>query len=94
MFMLESGMIGLIGGIIGIVLGYALGEGFLILRSYAISRTEAFSNIETVSVTHVSLSWELILISILLSFFVGIVAGIFPARKASKLPPVEALRYE
>ena len=43
---------------------------------------------------HMVLSYDLIIESLLLSFFVGILAGVFPARKAAKLPAVEALRYE
>lgn len=38
--------------------------------------------------------WVWIIGSILLCFFVGIIAGVYPAIKASKLDPVDALRYE
>ncbi len=93
MFMLESGMIGLIGGILGIILGYGLGEGFLVIRRYMIAQLEEFGVRSTV-VAHMSLTPELIVGSLLLSFFVGLLAGVFPARKAAKLQPVEALRYE
>ena len=37
---------------------------------------------------------QLILIAIILSTGIGIVSGLLPARQASKLKPVEALRYE
>jgi putative ABC transport system permease protein len=37
---------------------------------------------------------ELVLIAIAVSTIIGIVAGLLPARSASKLKPVEALRYE
>jgi len=37
---------------------------------------------------------QLIIIAVVMSTLIGIVAGLMPARAASKLNPVEALRYE
>lgn len=38
--------------------------------------------------------WDWVLFGFLLCLFVGVIAGIYPARKAAKLDPIESLRYE
>ena len=82
-FLIESGLMGLVGGMIGIVLGLGLsGVAALVI-------TRLF-NVHLISVV----SPAVILGTLFLSFFLGAIAGYFPARRAAKLPPVEALRYE
>jgi putative ABC transport system permease protein len=44
--------------------------------------------------TPVLMSWDIILLSFAFSFSIGIIFGIFPANKASRLKPVDALRYD
>lgn len=82
MFLLEAGFIGMVGGLIGIMIGY--GISFLVSYVAEISGFVLESNF----------SIEIVLGSLLFSMFVGMVSGYFPAKKAAKLDPVEALRYE
>ncbi len=83
MFLFESGLLGLVGGLLGMALGYGIAKAF----SY-VARLQGLKTLKPV------ITPELFLISALLSFGVGIASGIFPARWASKLNPVDALRYE
>ena len=92
MFLVESGLIGLIGGIIGILIGYGLGQAFLMVRQYMISRTELLEY--ALKVPRIEISIELSIAALIMSFVIGILAGLIPARRAAKLAPVEALRYE
>lgn len=74
-FLIESVILSLVGGIIGIFLG---GAGSLALRSFV--------------QTEVTL-WSVFLASGF-SALIGIVFGVAPAIRASRLDPIEALRYE
>ncbi|MFB6115287.1 MAG: ABC transporter permease [Candidatus Nanohalobium sp.] len=82
-FLIESGIIGLIGGILG-TLG---GLGISFAASNIISKQVGLE-------MQPGASPELILGSLTFAFVVGTVSGFFPARKAAKMNPVEALRYE
>jgi macrolide transport system ATP-binding/permease protein len=76
-FLIESAVVSLIGGALGIALGWTI--------SFAMSRLAGW----TASVTS-----DAILLALFFSATVGVVFGLWPARKASRLHPIEALRYE
>ena len=78
-FLLEAVALSMIGGIIGLLLGYGIGE----LIVYAVP---AFRG------AHVP-AWAA-LISIGFSSCIGVIFGITPAAKAASLDPIDALRYE
>lgn len=82
LFILEAGIIGLIGGIAGIIFGIIAGN--IVTYIFAIQGLH-FSPYITPS---------LILFSLFFPFFIGIISGLIPAIKAAKINPVEALRYE
>lgn len=82
----ESLIMGLIGGLLGVVAG--------ILGSYILTR-RALMIVEGVSfMANPIITSDLLLTAIFMSVAVGIAGGFLPAFRASKLSPVEALRYE
>lgn len=84
-FLLESGLFGLIGGILGVIFGALMSFGFGIALS-------SFGG--TGSFFAPYMSPEIVALGMIFGFGVGILSGYFPAKKASKMNPVEALRYE
>ncbi len=91
LFLMEAGIIGIVGGIIGILFGYVLGEGVLVIRQVLLARAGLSSGM---AMPYVLLTPQLVFGTLIFSLAVGVLAGYFPARRASKLQPVEALRYE
>lgn len=87
-FLIESTIIGFLGGLVGIIIGFLGAEIFNILINI-LARTLGG---EAVSLFYYPL-WFIFFI-ILLSTAVGLIAGYWPAKKASKLNPLEALRYK
>ncbi|MAF12436.1 hypothetical protein CMK11_18475 [Candidatus Poribacteria bacterium] len=96
-FLAEAALIGLMGGLIGVLVGVAIGHGMAMgitafLHSTFISKVvrEMFKDVIWPAV----ISWKASGISALVSLVIGVFFGIYPARRASRLTPVDALRYE
>jgi putative ABC transport system permease protein len=84
LFLIESGILGMVGGVIGVVLGLGISKGVEI----------AAQSILGSSLLKASITLELIAGALLFSFFIGMMSGVIPAKQAAQLNPVDALRYE
>lgn len=84
-FLLNSAIIGLVGGIFGICLGSAIASLLPLLGM----RLMGMGGEMTTVITPLLLMYV-----VLLAMGIGMAAGVIPAYRASKLKPVDALRYE
>ena len=83
LFLIEAGFFGLFGGLGGIILGLGAAK----LAEFVVQTSAGFY-------LKASMSPFLILFGLTFSFLIGCIAGYLPSRSASKLKPVDALRYE
>ena len=82
-FLLESALLGLAGGLIGVALGVGIGQLVNVIAAQA-----------GFGILKVPISLSIILIGLGFALIVGMGSGTLPAVRASKLSPVDALRYE
>jgi putative ABC transport system permease protein len=88
LFFVEAGVMGLSGGFLGVFFGWVLGRAITFGTNVYLKR-QALNPIELSSVP-----WWLILAAIVFAVLVSLAAGLYPASRAAKLNPVDALRYE
>lgn len=83
-FLIESGVLGLIGGAIGVAVGLGIAKSVEVIGQAALNTPYLTAFI----------SWWLIIGSLAFAVIVGMASGYLPARHASKQNPVDSLRYE
>jgi ABC-type antimicrobial peptide transport system permease subunit len=88
LFFAEAGAMGILGGIAGVGLGWAIGRIINFATNIYLRRESLTPD------TFWSVPWWLVVLAIGFSLLVSLVSGLYPAGRAAKLDPVQALRYE
>jgi len=83
-FVIESGILGLVGGGLGLIVGIAIAKGIEYVSAVMIGS----------DIIRASMDPYLLIGVLAFAFFIGIISGLTPSYQASKLKPVDALRYE
>jgi putative ABC transport system permease protein len=88
LFFAEAGAMGILGGFVGVALGWAIGQVINLGTNIYLQR-------QSLPPEHFwSVPWWLVGAAILFAFVVSLAAGLYPAARAARLDPVQALRYE
>jgi putative ABC transport system permease protein len=88
LFFAEAGAMGILGGIVGVILGWAIGQ----IINFG---TNIYLKSQSIPPEHFwAVPLWLVAFAILFAFVVSLVSGLYPAARAAKLDPVQALRYE
>jgi ABC-type antimicrobial peptide transport system permease subunit len=88
LFFAEAGAMGVLGGLVGVALGWAIGQVINL-------GTNIYLKHQSLPPEHFWLvPWWLVGAAMVFAFFVSLGAGLYPAGRAARLDPVQALRYE
>jgi putative ABC transport system permease protein len=88
LFFVEAGVMGLAGGVLGVFFGWLIGRTLTLGTNIYLKRQD-LPGVEISAVP-----WWLIAGAIGFAVLVSLIAGLYPASRAAKLNPVDALRYE
>jgi len=88
LFFLEAGVMGFFGGVFGVLFGWLLGRAVTFGTNVYLQR----QNLNPIELSSVPL-W-LVFSALIFAILVSLAAGLYPASRAAKLNPVDALRYE
>lgn len=83
-FLIESGLLGLLGGAVGVILGLGISYGASVIAEQALGS----------AIIKFVAPWWLIAGSLVFGFLVGALAGYLPAKQAASMRPIDSLRYE
>jgi putative ABC transport system permease protein len=88
LFFAEAGAMGILGGIVGVALGWSIGQAINFGTNIYLKR-------QSLPPEHFwAVPWWLVAFAIGFAFLVSLVSGLYPAARAARLDPVQALRYE
>jgi putative ABC transport system permease protein len=88
LFLTEASAMGVLGGIFGVALGWAIGQ----VINFG---TNIYLRRQSLPPEHFwAVPWQLVAGAIVFAFIVSLLSGLYPANRAAKLDPVQALRYE
>jgi putative ABC transport system permease protein len=88
LFFAEAGAMGILGGIVGVALGWTIGQ----VINFG---TNVYLKRQSLPPEHFwAVPWWLVAAAIAFAFIVSLVSGLYPAGRAARLDPVQALRYE
>ena len=88
LFFAEAGAMGVLGGVVGVILGWAIGQVINVGTNIYLKR-------QSLPPEHFwAVPWWLVGSAILFALVVSLVSGLYPAGRAARLDPVQALRYE
>jgi putative ABC transport system permease protein len=88
LFFAEAAVLGLFGGMLGVALGWLIGRVINVGANLYLSR----QNLPPENLW--SVPWWLVVGAMVFAVAVSMIAGLYPAARAARLHPVEALRYE
>jgi len=88
LFFAEAGAMGIFGGVLGVALGWTIGR-VINLGTNIYLRRQHFPPEQIWSVP-----WWLVMSAVVFSIVVSLLSGLYPASRAARLDPVQALRYE
>jgi putative ABC transport system permease protein len=88
LFFAEAGAMGLLGGVLGVTMGWLIGRALNFGTDVFLRRQDL------PSVTVSLVPWWMVAAAIAFAVVVSLAAGIYPASRAARLDPIEALRYE
>ncbi|MDI6902346.1 MAG: FtsX-like permease family protein [Methanocellales archaeon] len=83
LFLVEAGMISLVGGVLGCILGGICAKVISMGASMYIGM-----DMPAIVTPEVAIG------GMIIAILVGVISGLYPARRAAKMSPVEAVRYE
>jgi putative ABC transport system permease protein len=88
LFFVEAGVMGFFGGVFGVLFGWLLGRAVTFGTNVYLAR----QNLNPIELSYVP--WWLVVSALIFAILVSLAAGLYPASRAAKLNPVDALRYE